>query len=59
MTPERSEVGQCNPDSDIEVVHVYPLFGREHVVSGWPLAQCWCHPQLEPDCPVLVHNVMQ
>jgi hypothetical protein len=35
-----------------EAIHVYPLFGREHVISR----DCWCCPQEEHE-GVLVHNV--
>jgi hypothetical protein len=35
-----------------EVIHIYPLFGREHDTSG---VECWCHP--ETDGTVTVHNV--
>jgi hypothetical protein len=33
------------------LIHVYPLHGREHVISG----ECWCCPREEYE-GVLVHN---
>ena len=39
-----------------EPIHVYPLFGREHVTDG----PCWCEPEPLPDEPrVLVHHPEQ
>ncbi len=38
------------------LVHLYPLFGPEHICSGF---KCWCHPEPDPDDPELIlHNVM-
>jgi hypothetical protein len=38
-----------------DAVHVYPTFGRSHIIDGEP---CWCQPAPLPDCAdVLVHNV--
>ena len=35
--------------------HVYPLFGRNHVMSG----RCWCHPGCDLRVvPVWNHNIM-
>jgi hypothetical protein len=40
-----------------DAVHVFPLFGREHVLDG---LGCWCHPEPLPEQPsVIVHNVEQ
>jgi hypothetical protein len=40
-----------------EYLHVYPLFGREHVIKG---LECWCHPVLDDEVPnVVVHNLVQ
>jgi len=37
-----------------DVVHHYPIFGREHVFE---MLDCWCHPQPAPENPFLiVHN---
>lgn len=36
---------------DDGLVHVYPLFGREHVLEG---LGCWCHPIL--DNGVVIHE---
>jgi len=37
-----------------EFVHVFPLFGREHVLS----LACWCHPSTDSEQPtVILHNV--
>lgn len=36
-----------------DAVHVYPLFGREHILTD----SCWCHPQPDPQEPtLLIHN---
>lgn len=38
-----------------KVVHVFPLFGREHVMS----IDCWCRPAPLPDnLFVYLHNVL-
>ena len=45
-------------DEEIERVHVYPLFGREHEIS----LDCWCHPLFDEEAPeleIVIHNVMQ
>lgn len=36
-----------------DVVHVYPLFGRKHVITG---INCWCSPSMTRD-GVMIHNV--
>ena len=37
-----------------EFLHVYPLFGREHVLEG---TDCWCEPEPDEENPlILVHN---
>ncbi len=42
--------------SEVELVHVYPLFGKAHDTDHG--LECWCHPSLDDDCPaVVVHNV--
>ncbi len=42
-------------DGDVDIIHVYPLFGREHVILG---LNCWCHPERDEAEPRLViHNV--
>lgn len=52
-TPDRSEANRSQVDD--ELVHVFPLFGREHVLDG---RACWCHPDRDSTCPELVlHNV--
>ena len=36
-----------------EWVHVYPTFGRQHVLSP----DCWCYPDTDEDHPgVLLHH---
>jgi len=38
-----------------EFIHVYPLFGREHVLKGM---RCWCQPEPDEHEPlVIIHNV--
>lgn len=38
-----------------EDIHVYPLYGQEHVISG---TDCWCSPErLTEEPTVVVHNV--
>ena len=38
----------------VEVQHVYPLFGRRHILRP----HCWCHPEWDNAfAGVLVHNV--
>ena len=45
-------VEQCDVQ---ECVHVYPLFGREHVLEG---DDCWCHPEHDPEFEnLIIHNV--
>lgn len=40
-----------------DLVHVYPLFGREHVLNGFA---CWCNPERDLDNPyVVIHNAEQ
>jgi hypothetical protein len=34
-------------------VHVFPLFGRKHILC----ASCWCHP--DRDGELFVHNAEQ
>lgn len=39
---------------DTEFIHVYPLFGREHILVG---LTCWCCPEPDPLTPtVIVHH---
>jgi hypothetical protein len=39
-----------------ELVHVFPVYGREHVMSR----DCWCYPERDLDEPALIiHNVEQ
>lgn len=39
-----------------EFIHVYPLFGREHIAS----AECWCEPEPDAEEPqVLIHHPEQ
>lgn len=58
LTNAKSDKRWCkleglNSEAD-EIVHVYPLFGREHVMS----IECWCHPEIDEECDnVVVHNV--
>ena len=46
---------ECDDQEGDGLVHVYPCFGREHVVSY----DCWCHPRLDWDggVPIVVHTV--
>jgi hypothetical protein len=45
-------------DDEDEIIHVYPLFGREHDTDHG--AACWCQPEPLPDeLRVLVHHVEQ
>lgn len=39
-------------DDDEGLIHVYPLWGREHVLEGM---SCWCHPQVD-EHGVVIHN---
>jgi len=42
---------------DKEYVHVYPQFGRAHVLVG---KTCWCQPVPDEEVPtVLIHNIEQ
>lgn len=35
-------------------IHVYPFFGREHVLEG---VSCWCRPTRDDEEPtVVIHN---
>lgn len=35
-------------DVQESVIHVYPNFGREHVLEGFEQgAMCWCHPDID------------
>lgn len=40
-----------------DAVHVYPLFGREHLIDKE--VECWCHPELDEEdgIVVIVHRV--
>ena len=51
MRPEYRDM-----EYDNGLIHVYPTFGPEHVLEG---KDCWCHPQMDEDFDVLVHNVAQ
>ena len=43
-------------DDDEDLIHVYPLFGREHITNQGK--DCWCQPKPLPDeSAVLLHNV--
>jgi len=47
--------GEIHLVEETEWIHVYPLFGREHVLDGFT---CWCNPDVDEECPdVIVHNV--
>lgn len=40
----------------VELIHVYPMFGREHDTDHG--LDCWCWPTFDEKCPnVIVHNV--
>ncbi len=43
-------------ETDGDVHHVYPLFGREHDTSGEKM--CWCYPVIEhhPGGIVVTHS---
>ncbi len=42
---------------ELEIVHIYPLFGKEHILDG---LMCWCNPEMDEECPGLIlHNVIQ
>lgn len=56
----------CVPDQqaldameDDQIVHVYPQFGRAHVIDQ--RANCWCGPRVELDerGAVIVHEAEQ
>lgn len=50
--PSEATVGRLTDEN--EFIHVYPLFGREHVLS----MGCWCHPEPLFDLPIVIeHNV--
>lgn len=41
-------------ESAVDYTHVYPLFGRAHVLDG---LCCWCRPEIDPECAqVVIHN---
>jgi hypothetical protein len=41
---------------ETDETHVYPLFGREHILA----ADYWCQPQPDPEYPsLLIHNPEQ
>jgi hypothetical protein len=47
--------GRYYVTEEIEIVHVYPLFGKEHILDGF---KCWCFPEIDKECPgVVIHNV--
>lgn len=52
---EDDQESQDESDGGEGMTHVYPCFGREHVVRF----DCWCHPVLDWDggCPIVVHTV--
>lgn len=42
-------------EEEDEYIHVYPLFGKEHVLNG---IECWCHPEQDAEYPcIVIHNV--
>jgi hypothetical protein len=45
--------------SPISASHVYPLFGREHVISD--TEECWCEPEVDDDgeTVVIIHHPEQ
>jgi hypothetical protein len=46
-------------DDPPPITHVYPLFGRAHVLD-LEEGECWCQPTPDPECPsVLIHNAEQ
>lgn len=44
---------------DDRIRHVYPTFGREHVVSK--RCECWCQPKVEfvDDGAIIIHEAEQ
>lgn len=48
------------PDEDADdhrdLIHVYPTFGREHVLDG---LTCWCRPERDAECPDVVVHVQE
>lgn len=40
------------------MIHVYPLFGREHQLKG---TMCWCRPTVEWDLPesIVIHKPVE
>lgn len=37
-----------------EYIHVYPTYGRSHVLEG---LSCWCHPERDKDeATVIIHH---
>lgn len=41
------QVDQALPLRGELVVHVHPLFGRAHVLEGYPVMRCWCDARVE------------
>lgn len=45
-------------DHDDDIIHVYPLFGREHDAGHG--MNCWCQPERDVDEPnVIIHHAEQ
>jgi len=41
-------------EDEDDLIHVYPTFGREHVLLG---LTCWCHPEPDTTTPsVVIHH---
>lgn len=52
QSPSLSDVLRIVADEQ----HVYPTFGREHVMT----MECWCLPERDPEEPkVVIHHVEQ
>lgn len=44
-------------EPDPELVHLYPLHGKEHTTRGYPECLCWCEPVPDfIDPRIIVHN---
>jgi len=56
--PSQDEAGAlaATDDTSAKRIHVYPLFGREHVLEGM---SCWCEPEVDEEVDeyaVVIHN---
>lgn len=53
-------LGDSHQETAAQTVHVYPLFGRAHIVDGDAEA-CWCVPETRREAPgvvLAIHRVV-